>query len=75
MKALQAFPGHNSPGLIEAVLPALAPIRPQRPFPGHNSPGLIEAGTFWHIRGFARILFRGITAPASLKRRPVRSAQ
>ena len=64
-----ALPGHRRPGLIEALAPAVPPSR--RPtLPGHRRPGLIEAnGVNDRLdRLWVAELFRGIVAPASLKR-------
>ena len=61
------FPGSNRPGLIEACpdcpLASLAGA-----FPGSNRPGLIEATVPYPLGLSPRRHFRGVTAPASLKR-------
>jgi len=63
------FPGHHRPGLIEAGPRVGSPtFLDLAPFPGHHRPGLIEA---WlaEVRDVnTGELFRGIIAPASLKR-------
>ena len=60
------FPGHNSPGLIEA--PGRLPARPgPRVFPGHNSPGLIEAPCGRLIRLWFRRIFPGHNSPGLIE--------
>ena len=62
-----ALPGRTRPGLIEAVPGFGQGYVPGRPLPGRTRPGLIEASRCPAINLWA-ILFRGVRAPASLKR-------
>ena len=61
------FPGHYCPGLIEACTLPTGPGR-RYFFPGHYCPGLIEAALWRGLLCALPTPFRGITAPASLKR-------
>ena len=60
------IPGHHCPGLIEANA-AASMAEHNSCIPGHHCPGLIEARCRSRSRYSATAVFRGITAPASLK--------
>ena len=61
-----SLPGWNRPGLIEAIAPHPAPSMTAC-LPGWNRPGLIEANITLPDFAIPSEVFRGGTAPASLK--------
>ena len=60
------LPGHLRPGLIEATLTPTT-VSSRWDLPGHLRPGLIEAMLAAGISEPLSRIFRGISAPASLK--------
>ena len=69
-------PGHDCPGLIEALQSSTRMRWFSSPTPGHDCPGLIEASMSKSaIPSLCIVPLRGMIAPASLKRRSIRSTQ
>ena len=66
-------PGYPCPGLIEAGRSARSSSAPSPRVPGYPCPGLIEAGLEGRGMRIRVEVFRGILAPASLKRHAPRS--
>ena len=60
------FPGSYRPGLIEACS-KIGSTDSAKYFPGSYRPGLIEAPNHRTATAIAASIFRGLTAPASLK--------